>query len=144
MVYAYIFCEWNAGRMHVVIIIIACKMYSPFPILHNRKCKNIYIKMNFLIFLNWLHYGWFSGDDITSVDGGLDPYNSNHRDLITNFYTTLIGQLEERLGNAQSGDQFFTRHKLSEALTNLTVSNLYLVLTLDIFMNFQFSRLCVR
>lgn len=71
-----------------------------------------------------LRYGCFSGADITSVDGGLDPYNSKHRDLIINFYTTLIGQLEERLGNAQSGDQFFTRHKLSEALANLTVSSL--------------------
>lgn len=67
-------------------------------------------------------FSFTSGGDISSVDGGLDPYNQHHRDQIGTFFSTLICQIEERLGNAGAGDQFFTRHKLSEALANLKVS----------------------
>ncbi|ODM99194.1 Signal transducer and activator of transcription 5A [Orchesella cincta] len=58
------------------------------------------------------------GGGIT-LEKGLDPYNTQHRDSIINFFKGLAGLLEERLGNPQSGDQFFTRHKLSESLTNI-------------------------
>ncbi|CAL8095565.1 unnamed protein product [Orchesella dallaii] len=56
---------------------------------------------------------------INSLEKGLDPYNAANRDSINNFFKVLAGNLEERLGNPQSGDQFFTRHKLSESLANI-------------------------